>query len=70
MGFASSVSVHGRHVFEASIQMRNRGNGKGGGIAAASLMPKQMGVDADTLKNDYLLQVALLDPDVEDQVTY
>jgi glutamate synthase domain-containing protein 1/glutamate synthase domain-containing protein 3 len=62
VGFASSVPVGGRHIYEPSIQMHNRGNGKGGGIAAASLVPEQMGVDARTLREDYLLQVALLDP--------
>ncbi|MFH1887889.1 MAG: glutamate synthase [Pseudomonadota bacterium] len=62
VGFAASVPVRGRHIFEPSIQMHNRGNGKGGGIAAACLCPEQLGVDADTLKNNYLLQVALIDP--------
>ncbi|MHC4741068.1 MAG: GltB/FmdC/FwdC-like GXGXG domain-containing protein [Planctomycetota bacterium] len=62
VGFASSIPVGGRHIFEPSIQMRNRGNGKGGGIAAAGLVPEQLGVDAKTLKEDYILQVALLDP--------
>jgi len=33
VGFAASVPVGGRHIFEPSIQMHNRGNGKGGGIA-------------------------------------
>ncbi|HEG43031.1 MAG TPA: glutamate synthase [Phycisphaerales bacterium] len=61
VGFAASVPVGGRHIFEPSIQMRNRGNGKGGGIAAAGLVPAQLGVDAKTLKEDYLLQIALLD---------
>jgi len=68
VGFAASVPVGGRHIFEPSIQMHNRGNGKGGGIAAAGMVPEQLSVDADTLKNDYLLQVALLDPDAEGQV--
>jgi glutamate synthase domain-containing protein 1/glutamate synthase domain-containing protein 3 len=68
VGFAASVPVGGRHIFEPSIQMHNRGNGKGGGIAAAGLVPEQLGIDAHTLKNDYLLQVALLDPDAEGEV--
>ena len=68
VGFAASVPVGGRHIFEPSIQMHNRGNGKGGGIAAAGLVPEQLGVDAHTLRNDYLLQVALLDPEAEGQV--
>ena len=39
VGFAATVPVRGRHIFEPSIQMHNRGNGKGGGIAAAGLQP-------------------------------
>jgi len=62
VGFASSVPVRGRHIFEPSIQMHNRGNGKGGGIAAACLDPGQLGVDAAALRDDYILQVALLAP--------
>ena len=48
--------------------MHNRGNGKGGGIAAAGLLPEQLGVDAATLKNDYLMQIALLETDAEYEV--
>jgi glutamate synthase domain-containing protein 1 len=62
VGFAASVPVGGRHIFEPSIQMHNRGNGKGGGIAAACMIPEQLGVDETTLRDDYILQVALLDP--------
>ncbi len=61
VGFAASIPVGGRHIFEPSIQMRNRGNGKGGGIAAAGLVPEQLGVDAGTLRDDYIIQIALLD---------
>jgi glutamate synthase domain-containing protein 1/glutamate synthase domain-containing protein 3 len=68
VGFAASVPVRGRHIFEPSIQMHNRGNGKGGGIAAAGFPPEQMGVDADTLREDYILQAALLDPKAENEV--
>jgi glutamate synthase domain-containing protein 1/glutamate synthase domain-containing protein 3 len=68
VGFASSVPITGRHIFEPSIQMHNRGNGKGGGIAAACFLPEQLGVDAATLQNDYLLQVALLDPKAESEI--
>jgi len=68
VGFASTVPVRGRHIFEPAIQMHNRGNGKGGGIAAACLVPEQLGVDAGTLRDDYLLQVALLDDEAESDV--
>ena len=61
VGFAATVPVGGRHIFEPSIQMRNRGNGKGGGIAASGLVPEQLGVDAKTLRDDYIIQIALLD---------
>ncbi|MGD0500569.1 MAG: glutamate synthase [Bryobacteraceae bacterium] len=61
-GFACSVPVKGRFIYEPSVQMRNRGNGKGGGIAAVGLEPEQIGVSRETLDSHYLLQIALLDP--------
>ncbi len=68
VGFAASVPIRGKNIYEASYQMHNRGNGKGGGIAASRLVAGQMGVDAATLKNDYILQVALLDEKAEKEV--
>lgn len=68
VGFAATVPVRGRHIFEPSIQMHNRGNGKGGGIAAAGLEPADLGVDASTLRDDYILQIALLDPSVRGEL--
>jgi glutamate synthase domain-containing protein 1/glutamate synthase domain-containing protein 3 len=68
VGFAASVPVRGRHIFEPSIQMHNRGNGKGGGIAASCLIPEQLGVDASTLRDDYMLQIALLDPEAASEI--
>jgi len=61
-GFACSIPVSGRHIIEPSRQMHNRGNGKGGGIAAVGLSPEHLGVSAEMLEEDYLLQVAFLDP--------
>jgi len=61
-GFCSSVRVKGRHIFEPSRQMHNRGNGKGGGIAALGLDPADLGVSADILRDDYLIHLAFLDP--------
>ncbi|MEW6754070.1 MAG: glutamate synthase [Candidatus Latescibacterota bacterium] len=60
-GFACTIPVGGRHIYEPSIQMRNRGNGKGGGIAACGLVPRELGVSRRVLEDDYILQVALLD---------
>ena len=61
-GFISNIPVNGRHIFEPSVQMHNRGNGKGGGIAAVGLSPRAMGVTPEVLDSHYLLQVALLNP--------
>jgi glutamate synthase domain-containing protein 1/glutamate synthase domain-containing protein 3 len=61
-GFISSIPVGGRHIFEPSVQMHNRGNGKGGGIAAVGLSAGSLGVSQDLLDTHYILQIALLDP--------
>ncbi len=68
VGFACSIPVRGRHIFEPSVQMHNRGNGKGGGIAAVGLDPTQLEVNQEVLDNCYLLQVALLDSMVRKEV--
>ncbi|MGD0517608.1 MAG: hypothetical protein ABSA26_08745 [Thermoguttaceae bacterium] len=67
-GFACTIPVGGKHIYEPSIQMRNRGNGKGGGIAACGLVPEDMGVSRKVLEEDYILQVALLDPSAKEEV--
>ena len=67
-GFISSVPIRGRHIYEPSVQMHNRGNGKGGGIAAVGLSAEDLGVTQDVLDSHYLLQVAYLDPDSKGNV--
>jgi glutamate synthase domain-containing protein 1/glutamate synthase domain-containing protein 3 len=67
-GFACSIPVRGKHIFEPSTQMHNRGNGKGGGIAAAGLIAEELGVTQDVLDDCYLIQLALLDPAVREEV--
>src|SRR2546428_4101676 len=61
VGLACTVPVVGRHMLAPCGQMHNRGNGKGGGLAAAGLLAKQMGVDEHALRTDYLIQIALLE---------
>lgn len=61
LGIASSVQIEGRHLMPALGQMRNRGNGKGGGVALVGLSPTQLGVSKRILEEDYMLQVAYLD---------
>ena len=62
-GFISSIPVSGRHIFAPSLQMHNRGNGKGGGIAAVGLSAQDLGVTQEVLNSHYLLQIALLHPE-------
>ena len=61
-GFISSIPIRGHHILTPSIQMHNRGNGKGGGIAAVGLSAEALGVSQSILDTHYLLQIALLDP--------
>jgi hypothetical protein len=67
-GFIASIPVRGRHIFEPSVQMHNRGNGKGGGIAAVGLSAQDLGVTQEVLDSHYLLQIALLQPDARPEV--
>ena len=67
-GFACSIPVSGRHIFEPSIQMHNRGNGKGGGIAAVGFSHEELGVTPSVLQENYLIQIALLDPDIRETI--
>ncbi len=67
-GFIASIPVGGRHIFAPSIQMHNRGNGKGGGIAAVGLSARELGVTQEVLDTHYLLQIALLDPGSRSEV--
>ncbi|MFA6450170.1 MAG: glutamate synthase [bacterium] len=60
-GFCCTIPVAGRHIHAPSVQMHNRGNGKGGGIAAAGLIPEQLGVSREVLETHYLLQLAVIE---------
>ncbi|MGD1119169.1 MAG: glutamate synthase [Dehalococcoidales bacterium] len=64
VGFCCTEPVAARHIHEPSKQMHNRGNGKGGGIAALGFIPEQLGVTRDVLENYNMLHIAVLDPGV------
>ncbi|MBI4056228.1 MAG: glutamate synthase, partial [Elusimicrobia bacterium] len=64
LGAAANFPVEGKHLLPPLTQMRNRGNGKGGGVALVGLSPEQWGVDQKLLSEDYILQIAYLDPSV------
>ena len=74
VGAACSIPIAGKHFLTALLQMKNRGNGKGGGVAALGLNPQQLGVSKRMLNEDYLIQVAYLDPSasapVEEEFIY
>ena len=67
-GFACSIPVRGKHIFEPSRQMHNRGNGRGGGIAAMGFDSRMLGVSPEILAEDYILQIAVLEDGVMDEV--
>ncbi len=68
VGFCCSVPVPGKHIYEPSRQMHNRGNGKGGGIAAVGLVPEQLGVSRQVLDSHYLLHLAFIDTTVRPEI--
>src|SRR5205807_7871499 len=68
VGLACNVPLEGKYLLQSLMQMRNRGNGKGGGIAALGLVPEQLGVSQKILQEDYILQVAYLDRSARIQV--
>src|SRR3989442_654652 len=68
VGLACNVPLEGKYLLQSLVQMRNRGNGKGGGIAAVGLVPEQLGVSKKILEEDYILQVAYLDNSVRKKV--
>src|SRR5213594_3816077 len=68
IGVASTVPIEGKYLLQSLAQMKNRGNGKGGGIAAVGLVPEQLGVTRQILEDDYLIQIAYLDPLFREEV--
>lgn len=68
VGVACNEKIAGRHIMQSLIQMHNRGNSKGGGIAAFGLNPDQLGVRQEILDSNYMIQVAYLDPTVRKHV--
>ena len=68
VGICCTEPVPGKHIYEPSRQMHNRGNGKGGGIAAVGFVPEQLGVSRDVLDNYYMLHIAFLDEKVQPEI--
>src|SRR5688572_16548594 len=68
VGLMSSEPLAGRHLFVPSLQMQNRGNGKGGGIAAVGLVSEELKISQKVLDEDYILQMAYIDPTARKEV--
>jgi len=68
IGIACNEKIRGGHLLQSLIQMRNRGNGKGGGIAAVGLVPEELGVTSELITRDYMLTIAYLDPSSQPEV--
>lgn len=67
-GLACTVPIRGRILLRSMEQMRNRGNGKGGGIALFGLAAEQLAVSPDILETAYILQIAYLDDSCRETV--
>jgi glutamate synthase domain-containing protein 1/glutamate synthase domain-containing protein 3 len=67
-GFICSIPVTGKNIFAPSVQMHNRGNGKGGGIGAVGFIPEALGVSRQVLDDDYMMHIALLDAGVASEL--
>jgi glutamate synthase domain-containing protein 1/glutamate synthase domain-containing protein 3 len=68
VGFCATEPVAARHIHEPSRQMHNRGNGKGGGIAALGFVPEQLGVTREVLDNYYMVHIAFLDNNIRSEL--
>jgi glutamate synthase domain-containing protein 1/glutamate synthase domain-containing protein 3 len=60
IGVACTVAIPGRHIIKSVAQMRNRGNGKGGGLALVGCFPNY--------PEHYALNIGLLDPTVRGEI--
>ncbi len=68
VGFIASEPVRGIAIRKPCQQMHNRGNGKGGGVAAAGLVGEDIGIPQDLLSTHNLVAIAYLDPNARGEV--
>ncbi|MHA2611905.1 MAG: GltB/FmdC/FwdC-like GXGXG domain-containing protein [bacterium JZ-2024 1] len=68
IGILSCHPIAGRHMVPPAVRMRNRGNGKGGGVALSGLLPEQWKVPREVLDSHYLLLIAFLEPDIQEEL--
>jgi glutamate synthase domain-containing protein 1/glutamate synthase domain-containing protein 3 len=68
VGFCCTEPVSAKNIYEPSRQMHNRGNGKGGGIAALGFVPEQLGVTRAVLDENNMLHIAFLDTGIRQEL--
>ncbi len=68
VGLACEIPVAGRHLFDSLEQMRNRGNGKGGGVAMVGLNPSHFGTTTEVLENSFLIAIAYVNDGFREEV--
>jgi glutamate synthase domain-containing protein 1/glutamate synthase domain-containing protein 3 len=68
VGFCCTEPVSAKNIYEPSRQMHNRGNGKGGGIAALGFVPEQLGVSRAVLDESNMLHIAFLDTAIRQEL--
>jgi glutamate synthase domain-containing protein 1/glutamate synthase domain-containing protein 3 len=68
VGFCCTEPVSAKNIYEPSRQMHNRGNGKGGGIAALGFVPEQLGVSRAVLDESNMLHIAFLETGVRQEL--
>jgi glutamate synthase domain-containing protein 1/glutamate synthase domain-containing protein 3 len=68
IGIACNEQIAGKHLLQSLMQMRNRGNGKGGGVAIVGMDAGELGVAQSTLDSCYMLSIAYLDPSARSEV--
>jgi len=68
IGAACSVPVQGKHFLKALLQMHNRGNGKGGGVAVLGLDPEIFNVTQEVLDSHYIISIAFLDASCREEM--
>ena len=68
VGFACEIPVAGRHLFDSLEQMRNRGNGKGGGVAMVGLNHSHFGTTKEVLEKTFIVAIAYVNEGFREEV--
>ena len=68
IGLACEIPIAGHHLLDSLAQMRNRGNGKGGGIAMVGLDHDQFSTTRKVLDSCFIISIAYVNEGFREQV--